>query len=228
MYGHPDAWHRLCGTAGRRWSATTWWRRSKPAWTRCRCSTRGWARSSAADYREFALPHTRRIFEIVGSRVPTIHFGTGTAMMLDDDARGRRRRDRRRLAHPARRGLGAHRPRPRHPGQPRSDAAARPAGRACAARWTTSSSASAAARATSSTSATASCRRRRSSTCRCSPATSTRRRDRHARLAPRMKCLIRRRRRSSAAASPGWRRPTSCSGAAARCACSTAAQRPAA
>ena len=38
---------------------------------------------SAADYAEFALPHSRRIFEIVGARVPTIHFGTGTAQMLD-------------------------------------------------------------------------------------------------------------------------------------------------
>ena len=38
---------------------------------------------NAADYREFALPHTRRIFETVGRRVPTIHFGTGTATILD-------------------------------------------------------------------------------------------------------------------------------------------------
>jgi uroporphyrinogen decarboxylase len=39
---------------------------------------------SPADYREFALPHSKRIFETVGTRVPTIHFGTGTAMMLAD------------------------------------------------------------------------------------------------------------------------------------------------
>jgi uroporphyrinogen decarboxylase len=36
------------------------------------------------DYREFALPHTARIFEAVGGRVPTIHFGTGTATILED------------------------------------------------------------------------------------------------------------------------------------------------
>ena len=40
-------------------------------------------------------------------------------------ARSGRRRDRRRLADAARRGVGANRPRPRHPGQSRSDAAAR-------------------------------------------------------------------------------------------------------
>jgi uroporphyrinogen decarboxylase len=39
---------------------------------------------SPADYREFALPHTQRIFATVGRRVPTIHFGTGTATMLED------------------------------------------------------------------------------------------------------------------------------------------------
>ena len=37
-----------------------------------------------SDYREFALPHTRAIFEAVGTRVPTIHFGTGTATILEE------------------------------------------------------------------------------------------------------------------------------------------------
>ena len=39
---------------------------------------------NAADYREFALPHTRRIFEAIAGRVPTIHFGTGTATILEE------------------------------------------------------------------------------------------------------------------------------------------------
>jgi uroporphyrinogen decarboxylase len=38
---------------------------------------------SAADYREFVLPHTQRIFATIGQRVPTIHFGTGTATLLE-------------------------------------------------------------------------------------------------------------------------------------------------
>jgi uroporphyrinogen decarboxylase len=40
---------------------------------------------SAADYREFVLPHTRRIFDALADLdVPTIHFGTGTAALLPD------------------------------------------------------------------------------------------------------------------------------------------------
>jgi uroporphyrinogen decarboxylase len=46
---------------------------------------------NAADYREFVLPHTRRIFErVAGARsasgrpVPTIHFGVGTGAILHD------------------------------------------------------------------------------------------------------------------------------------------------
>ena len=70
-------------------------------------------RAERADYREFILPHTRRIFERVApTGVPTIHFGVGTGAILARAARSRRRRDRRRLAHAARRGVEAHRPRP--------------------------------------------------------------------------------------------------------------------
>jgi uroporphyrinogen decarboxylase len=40
---------------------------------------------NASDYREFILPHTRRIFERVSSTgVPTIHFGVGTAAILPE------------------------------------------------------------------------------------------------------------------------------------------------
>ena len=55
-------------------------RRSRPARRRCRSSTRGPARSARADYREFALPHTARIFDDAraASGVPLIHFGVGT------------------------------------------------------------------------------------------------------------------------------------------------------
>ena len=51
---------------------------------RFRSSIRGSVRSIPADYREFALPHTRTIFEAIGKRVPTIHFGTGTATILEE------------------------------------------------------------------------------------------------------------------------------------------------
>ena len=44
--------------SGRDRRPTTWSRRSRPAWTSCRCSTPGSGALSAADYREFVLPHT--------------------------------------------------------------------------------------------------------------------------------------------------------------------------
>lgn len=34
------------------------------------------------DYREFALPHTRKIFETIGGRVPAIHFGVASGSIL--------------------------------------------------------------------------------------------------------------------------------------------------
>ena len=106
--------------------------------------------------------------------VPTIHFGTGTTHLLAR-WRGRRRRDRARLARPDRRGLGDRRPRSRRAGQSRPCAPARAlgAGRAAADRilepWR-------AGGATSSTSATG-CSRTRippisrawSSSCRPAP-----------------------------------------------------------
>ena len=39
---------------------------------------------NAQDYREFILPHTRKIFDRVGNRVPTIHFGVGTGAILGE------------------------------------------------------------------------------------------------------------------------------------------------
>ncbi len=38
---------------------------------------------SPADYRDFVLPHTRRVIERVSPGVPVIHFGTGTAGLLE-------------------------------------------------------------------------------------------------------------------------------------------------
>jgi len=38
---------------------------------------------SPADYREFVLPHTRSVIQNVTPNVPVIHFGTGTAALLE-------------------------------------------------------------------------------------------------------------------------------------------------
>ena len=39
---------------------------------------------NAEDYREFALPHTRKIFEAIAGRVPAIHFGVNTGSILHE------------------------------------------------------------------------------------------------------------------------------------------------
>ena len=58
-------------------------------------------RADGADYREFALPHTRRSStRLAGAGVPTIHFGVGTDRDPARPGRSRRRRHRRRLAPP--------------------------------------------------------------------------------------------------------------------------------
>jgi uroporphyrinogen decarboxylase len=82
MYGHPEAWHRLCekltAVAGDYVTAQI------DAGVDAVQVFDSWVGTlNAADYREFALPHTRRIFAAAAGRVPTIHFGTGTSAILD-------------------------------------------------------------------------------------------------------------------------------------------------
>ena len=83
MYGHSGAWHRLCekfaAVVGDYLTAQI------DAGVDAVQLFDSWVGAlGPADYREFAMPHTRRIFEAVGSRVPTIHFGVGTATILED------------------------------------------------------------------------------------------------------------------------------------------------
>ena len=83
MYGHPDAWHRLCDTLAT--VVADYAVAQIDAGVDAFQVFDSWVGTlSAADYREFALPHTRRIFEAIGTRLPTIHFGTGTATILED------------------------------------------------------------------------------------------------------------------------------------------------
>jgi uroporphyrinogen decarboxylase len=83
MYGHPDAWHRLCETLAS--VVGDYLVAQIDAGVDAVQVFDSWVGTlNAADYREFALPHTRRIFETIGSRVPTIHFGTGTATILEE------------------------------------------------------------------------------------------------------------------------------------------------
>jgi uroporphyrinogen decarboxylase len=81
MYGHPDAWHRLCDKLSA--VAADYVSAQIEAGVDAIQVFDSWVGTlNAADYREFALPHTRRIFAAAAGRVPTIHFGTGTSAIL--------------------------------------------------------------------------------------------------------------------------------------------------
>ena len=81
MYGHPDAWHRLCEFLSR--MVADYLTAQIDAGVDAVQVFDSWVGAlGPADYREFAMPHTRHIFEAIGRRVPAIHFGTGTAAIL--------------------------------------------------------------------------------------------------------------------------------------------------
>ena len=83
MYGQSDAWHRLCALLSD--IVGDYLVAQIEAGVDAVQIFDSWVGTlNAADYREFALPHTRSIFERVAGRVPTIHFGTGTATILTE------------------------------------------------------------------------------------------------------------------------------------------------
>src|SRR5688500_17368263 len=83
MYGHPDAWHRLCARLAT--VVSDYLTAQIDAGVDAVQLFDSWVGAlNAADYREFARPHTQHIFEAIGGRVPTIHFGTGTAAILEE------------------------------------------------------------------------------------------------------------------------------------------------
>jgi uroporphyrinogen decarboxylase len=83
MYGDPAAWHRLCEKLAA--IVGDYLIAQIEAGANAVQVFDSWVGAlSSADYREFALPHTRRIFNTIGRRVPTIHFGVGTATILED------------------------------------------------------------------------------------------------------------------------------------------------
>jgi uroporphyrinogen decarboxylase len=83
MYGEPEAWHRLCERLAA--VVADYLSAQIDAGVDAVQIFDSWVGTlSPGDYREFALPHTKRIFQSIGGRVPTIHFGTGTAAILED------------------------------------------------------------------------------------------------------------------------------------------------
>jgi uroporphyrinogen decarboxylase len=84
MYGHAEAWHKLCGTLAT--VVTDFLKAQIDAGVDAVQVFDSWVGAlNARDYREFAMPHTRSIFEAIAStNVPAIHFGVGTATILPD------------------------------------------------------------------------------------------------------------------------------------------------
>jgi uroporphyrinogen decarboxylase len=86
MYSEPAAWHRLCERFVEVMS--TYLRAQIEAGAQAIQIFDSWAGAlGRSDYREFALPHSKRIFEsLADTEVPLIHFGVGTTAILRDIA----------------------------------------------------------------------------------------------------------------------------------------------
>jgi uroporphyrinogen decarboxylase len=84
MYGSPETWHRLCDLFAT--IVSDFVVAQVEAGAEAIQIFDSWVGAlSGPDYREFALPHSARIFEALkSSGVPTIHFGTGTSAILAD------------------------------------------------------------------------------------------------------------------------------------------------
>ena len=87
MYGNPRAWHRLCDMLAS--IMGEYMRAQIEAGAQVIQIFDSWVGAlNSADYREFVMPHTKKIFAAISdmgtAAVPTIHFGTGTAAILAD------------------------------------------------------------------------------------------------------------------------------------------------
>jgi uroporphyrinogen decarboxylase len=84
MYGMPEAWHRLCELFAD--LVAEYLDAQIEAGVDAVQVFDSWVGAlNARDYREFILPHTRKIFERLAPRgVPTIHFGVGTGSILGE------------------------------------------------------------------------------------------------------------------------------------------------
>jgi uroporphyrinogen decarboxylase len=83
MYSAPDQWHELCARLAE--MAAAYVVAQIDAGVDAVQVFDSWVGNlTAGDYREFARPHTERVIAAADRRVPTIHFGTGTAMLLEE------------------------------------------------------------------------------------------------------------------------------------------------
>jgi uroporphyrinogen decarboxylase len=83
MFGEPELWHALLSKVSE--VVVRYLRAQIAAGAQVVQLFDSWVGALAPqDYEEYVLPHTRYIFDGLGNAgVPTIHFGTGTATLLD-------------------------------------------------------------------------------------------------------------------------------------------------
>jgi uroporphyrinogen decarboxylase len=84
MYAQPEAWHRLCERLAD--TIVRFLLAQAESGVQALQIFDSWAGALGRnDYREFALPHTKRIFErLKFAGVPLIHFGVGASAILPD------------------------------------------------------------------------------------------------------------------------------------------------
>jgi uroporphyrinogen decarboxylase len=84
MYEQPSAWHRLCALFADVMS--DYLRAQVEAGAQALQVFDSWVGALGPnDYREFVLPHTKRIFDSAArTGVPIVHFGVGTSAILSD------------------------------------------------------------------------------------------------------------------------------------------------
>jgi uroporphyrinogen decarboxylase len=81
MYSEPDVWHKLLDLFAT--VVGDYLRAQIEAGCAVVQIFDSWVGSlSPADYQEFALPHSKRVFDAIGGLAPTIHFGVGTTTIL--------------------------------------------------------------------------------------------------------------------------------------------------
>jgi uroporphyrinogen decarboxylase len=82
MYTDPGAWHALMSRIAR--ALSQYLNAQVEAGAQAVQLFDSWVGAlSPDDYREYVLPHTREVIQGVTSGVPVIHFGTGTATLLE-------------------------------------------------------------------------------------------------------------------------------------------------
>ena len=82
MYSDPGAWHAMLSIIAR--GLTRYLNAQIEAGAQAVQLFDSWVGClSPDDYREFVLPHTRAVIEGIRPGVPVIHFGTGTAALLE-------------------------------------------------------------------------------------------------------------------------------------------------